>query len=250
MVIQSLPQNKIVSLPQTIFFSDTDKGRHERSRTVSIYGKHPNLMITGRDQESANLASELFPHARTAAYPDFVLSLEDERWSSGQFAYKTKDDSTLCCLRVDDESALGQAGRQKVLELVGGKAEHYDTTFSHRIEVDSRVEQLRKTLLHFSKFGSVVTDRYHGLIFAVLSRVPTVALSTVDHKLTSAFEWFEEIPYVRFAESVDQVPALLEEVRSIDTQAVNNGWNQKYFDPLASEVKTWLSSGSYRIPIA
>ena len=240
LVIQSLPTQRIVSLPQTIYFSDTEVGRQEREITRRIYNQHPHLLIAGRDLRSAEIAGELFPNAKTLALPDFVLSLNPQEWVTCQDSSTDAREATLCCLRMDDESALGDSGRQQVLDLVDGPTEHFDTTISSHIEVDGRVEKLHNTLRHFMRFRSVVTDRYHGLIFAVLCRLPTVALPTVDHKLTSAFEWFNEIPYVRFAESLDQVPTLLEEVRSVDLPSVHFDWNEKHFTPFAKQVTNWF----------
>ena len=75
LIIKTFPNNKIVSLPQTIYFSDTPRGKKERLISQRIYNSHSNLTIIGRDKESGKLAQELFPEALTFSMPDFVLSL-------------------------------------------------------------------------------------------------------------------------------------------------------------------------------
>ena len=75
LLISTFTRNQIVSLPQTIYFSDTSNGNKEREKTRRIYATHPNLTIIARDPQSGELATELFPKAQTFCMPDFVLSL-------------------------------------------------------------------------------------------------------------------------------------------------------------------------------
>ncbi len=94
---------------------------------------------------------------------------------------------------------------------------------------------LVRTLSHFASHDSVVTDRYHGLIFSVICGKPAVVLPTVDHKLTSAIEWFRDIRNVRFCEDVKSIPRLLDEVRAA-TDVIYPDFNAVYFDRLPGFV--------------
>lgn len=100
LVIKSFPKNKIISLPQTIHFSETKIGRREKENTRKIYAAHPNLTVIGRDPKSGEIAEELFPKAKTYCMPDFVLSLPPK--NSG---IKNTTPKVLLCLRLDSESA-------------------------------------------------------------------------------------------------------------------------------------------------
>lgn len=230
LVIKSFPGNKIVSLPQTIHFSETEVGRREKENTRRIYAAHLNLTIIGRDPRSGELAQELFPHAETHCMPDFVLSLPPK--DSGS---KNNPPKVLLCLRLDSESALNQTQRQQIADSIPLETIPYDTTLNKPILVEQRESILNGTLNLFSEADVIVTDRYHGLIFTVLCQKPCVVLRTVDHKLTSAIHWFKDIPSIMFAENIDEVPGLvgkclnIENVKSID-------WNKIYFDPLSQEI--------------
>jgi pyruvyl transferase EpsI len=226
-LIQAFPRNRIVSLPQTIFFSDTPRGREEREITRRIYAAHPRLTIIGRDPVSGALAAELFPRARTFALPDFVLSLPgDPPRAPPEGAPKV-----LLCLRRDDESALSEADRDALGAALKLPCTRFDTTLERRIPTARRERILDETLALFRAHDAVVTDRYHGLIFAVLCRRPAVVLPTVDHKLTSAFHWFTDVPFVRLAASTAAVPGLLREVLA-SPRAGGPDWNAQYFDRL------------------
>ncbi|WP_158631899.1 polysaccharide pyruvyl transferase family protein [Chroococcidiopsis cubana] len=226
LVILAFPKNQIISLPQTIYFSDTPTGRREQENTRTIYATHPNLTIIGRDQRSGELAAELFPKAQTFCMPDFVLSL-----SPSQSDKRNNPPKVLLCMRLDDESALTAEQRREIAICLPYQCTYYDTTLAEPIKVSERKVVLEDALSLFRAFDVVVTDRYHGLIFAVLCRKPCVVLRTVDHKLTSAMYWFKNVPFVTFAQELADIPSVVESCLAIKTQEVPN-WNAEYFDKI------------------
>ena len=225
-MICTFNHNQIISLPQTIYFSDTPDGDLERENSRRIYATHPELTVIGRDPRSGELAAELFPQAKSFCLPDFVLSLPTR-----QSAVRNELPKILLCLRLDDESALTPEQRQSIGDSLPYECTYYDTTLEKEIEVDRRTETLEATLGKFLAADVVVTDRYHGLIFTVLCQKPCVVLRTVDHKLTSAIHWFEELPAVMFAQNIDEVPALVERCLQADSSKTVD-WSEKYFDRL------------------
>jgi pyruvyl transferase EpsI len=229
-IIEAFPRNRIISLPQTIFFSDTEKGRAEKEHTRTIYGRHEALTVLGRDRESAALAGSLFPRATTFAVPDFVLSLPDH------VSVSAADGRILLCLRRDDEGVLSPADRAYLETSLCAPVTPFDTTLDERgIELADRTKVVDSTLDLFARHAAVVTDRYHGVIFAVLTRRPCVVLPTVDHKLTSAIEWFTGISNVRMASEPKDVPRLLELVME-DESPTYPDWNATYFDSLPTRL--------------
>jgi pyruvyl transferase EpsI len=229
-IIQSFTKNQIISLPQTIYFSDTSTGRIEREKSRQIYGTHQNLTIIGRDPRSGELAAELFPKANTFCMPDFVLSLPPK-----VSPLKEQAPKILLCLRLDDESALTPEQRQKIGDSLPYECTYFDTTLDKPIQIDERESTLENTLRLFLDADIVVTDRYHGLIFTVLCQKPCIVLRTIDHKLTSAMHWFQDVPFVRFAQSLEEVPSLVEIVLKIENRTAPD-WNTTYFDKIPTLV--------------
>ena len=228
--IRSFPDHKIISLPQTIYFSDTPRGRKERENTRRIYAAHPDLTIIARDAQSGRIANELFPRATTFSIPDFVLSLPPRR--------RLREDTTgkvLLCLRRDIEAALTPEERERIPGIIPYRTDFFDTTFSHPIKARDRETLLTQTLDYFSSFDGIITDRYHGVIFAVICRRPCLVLPTVDHKLTSAIEWFREVPFISIARNLDEIPGKLKNCLSVKDRSVPD-WNQLYFDGLPSKL--------------
>jgi pyruvyl transferase EpsI len=238
-MIEAFPDNRIVSLPQTIFFSDTPLGRHEREISRGIYGRHRGLTIVGRDETSGRLAEEMFPQAQIATMPDFVLSLRAEDFALTPAAAHA--DRIMLCLRLDDESAFDKRQRRALAESLGRPATMYDTTLDHDIPAADRLRILTETLSLFDGHRAVVTDRFHGLIFAVLCRKPAVVLPTVDHKLTSAIAWFKDIPNVQLCQKLGEVPATLERVLATPV-AQYPDFNALYFDRLPNILAQWPHS--------
>ena len=106
---------------------------------------------------------------------------------------------------------------------------YYDTRLSEPIEVTEREAVLENTLKLFRASDVVITDRFHGVIFAVLCQTPCVVLRTVDHKLTSAMHWFKDIPFVMLADRLEAVPSLVERCLTIENRKVRD-WNLECFD--------------------
>ncbi len=231
-MIMNFPNNKIVSLPQTINFHGTVSGQRELSISKDIYNSHKDLTIVARDHQSFELANTYFNECKTDEAPDFVLSYNTDHLSLDR---KTNG-KILFCLREDSESALNAQETQRLLSSLQRPYDVFDTTISQDIGNDERKRKLDDTLNMFSEYDAIVTDRFHGLIFSVLCKKPTVVLPTVDHKLTSAFDWFDSVNFVKFADSIEDVPAAFTEVlTSTDFSTVD--WHEAYFDKIAKYLR-------------
>jgi len=231
LIIKTFTKNRIVSLPQTIYFSDTPRGKNECSISQRIYNSHPDLTIIGRDKESEKLARELFPDALTFSMPDFVLSLPFY-----PSAEKNEPPGVLLCLRKDDESILSPENLESLTSELPYQCSYFDTTLDTPIKVRQRETTLKKILDYFYSFDIIITDRYHGLIFAIICRKPCLVLRTVDHKLTSALDWFADVPFVFYVEDIKSIPARVSEALSIKSFNVPD-FNEKYFDRLPEKIK-------------
>lgn len=228
-IIRAFPNNRILSLPQTISFSDTSLGKKQKKKTAQIYGRHKHLMVVSRDMVSARLAETLFPRAIRAAMPDFVLSLNPAHF--GVDINEPTNGRILACLRNDDESNIGLEQRKELLGLLGENVTLYDTHMDEAFDVTRRDEIIADTLRLFASHDCVVTDRFHGTIFSVLCRKPTVIMPTVDHKLTSGVAWFKEINSVAFCDGMGDVPTKLAFVRA-QKNITYPDFNELYFDQL------------------
>lgn len=226
-VISTFPDHPIISLPQTIYFSDTAKGRKELAKSVEVYNRHPRLLIMARDVVSYKLAKKHFPQCRTNLCPDFVLYLDDElsAWASRQ----DRSERVLLCLRHDEESILDTEDRHRLAEALPYPCDTYDTTIPRPIPRASRRAELDRTVDLFSSHALVVTDRMHGMVFSVVTRTPCIALPTVDHKIRASYEWFREVRGLQFLQDITPLAEAAAELHGAQVDVPIN-WRETYFE--------------------
>ncbi len=231
-IIKNFPKNKIISLPQTIFFSNTQKGIKELEMTKLIYNKHKDLAIIARDSYSFKLAKDYFPKCKTSACPDFVLyltpcdNINEER------------KNVLLCLRNDPESIIDEQLKDKIkkwIEDLGEDYREYDTTLDRNIPKENREEELNIALNLFRKHKIIITDRLHSIIFSVITKTPCIALKTTDHKLEESVKWFKDLNYIFYAKNYEKLPETMNKAIRIG-QFNDINWKKLYFDDLKSKI--------------
>ena len=231
LLIDIFKNNKIISLPQTIYFSDTPQGHREKACSSRVYQAHPNLTIITRDTKSEELSKKLFPNAKSFSMPDFVLSLKTTNSQTGN-----KHPKILLCLRRDNQSNITYEQREQLCATLPYPYTCFDTLYRQPIEKHLCQDILQETLDYFAGYDAVVTDRLHALIFAIVCRRSCVALPNIDHKLSSAMDWFQGIHFVALANKPDEVPYLLEKCLSASDRKVPD-WNTEYFDKLPAMIE-------------
>lgn len=226
-LVRAFPNNRIISLPQTVSFSDTAEGRQLLRASISAYESHRNLVLVARDHRSLELARTWFRGATVDICPDFVLNYDYSRSSA------LRNGRCLLCLRHDSESVIDAEAIQTKIEEMDMEWDPYDTTLSKPIRVSQRSRVLHETLHRFARYSLVVTDRFHGLIFAVLARTPVVVLPTVDHKLESGVEWFEGFDRVVYCEDLHIARCAHRAVNASTSQFDTRGFFGVHFDRLS-----------------
>ena len=232
--ITNFPDNKIISLQQTIFFSNTEAGKKELEVSKKIYNDHEDLTVIARDYHSFKLAQKYFPKCKTMVYPDFVLYLD----TYFNREPEVQRENILLCLRNDTESIINDEIRHEIKEYIRDFGEYcteFDTTFDYNILKENIEKELKTTLQLFRRHELIITDRFHGVIFSVLTKTPCIALGTVDHKLTDSIKWFKNLNYVYYIDNLKNLPNAIEIAINADNFN-NDDWNGLYFDHLKSDI--------------
>lgn len=194
------PQVRMIILPQTVnFYAPVF------ARTASqIFSKRPNLNLLCRDEISYKNAQGLFPGTELKLFPDIVTSL------IGTKRFSHAREGILFCLRNDIE---GLYTREEMLALrkrfEGVRSEITDTSVQvKRGEMEQRRENLIwQKIEEFARYQLVITDRYHGTIFAAIASTPVIVINSTDHKLSSGVKWFPQEHFqgmVYFARDLDE----------------------------------------------
>jgi pyruvyl transferase EpsI len=188
-------------MPVSIFFHDNDFGKLELEKSSSIYNKHHNLTIISRDEMSFDFAKKYFYKVNNVLAPDAVTSLDgilsnvDVNRSGVQFF-----------LRRDIEKILSDDIINEIkfyLKKNGIQYNISDTTVPYEVKEEKRETEVFSRLVMAKKARLVITDRYHGLIFSVITRTPVIVFKSFDTKISSGVKWFKNLDWVYYLSEND-----------------------------------------------
>ena len=187
-LVKSFPQNPIVIMPQTVNFHK----RKEAYKTGKIYKEHPRLLFLSRDRKSDQYAHEFFGNTNIRLCPDIVTS------QIGTMYWDLPREGVLICVRNDGEKLYTD---QQIKELSGKFEEAFLKTSIIDTNYPSNIRDFKEAfpscyhekLCQFASARVVITDRYHGTIFAMITNTPVIVLATRDHKVKTGTEWFAGI---------------------------------------------------------
>lgn len=225
---QMFTDRAIWIFPQTIYYKDENNLKH----TAAIMNNHGRVTLMARDEISYKTAQKYFTNCKVLLYPDIVTSL------IGTTTYCNKRDGVLFCIRNDREAFYSKEQIEGLKRrFSGNKVEQTDTTLKVWFKeiVKNREHYIQKECDYYSHFKVIITDRYHGTIFSLVSGTPVVVLQTSDHKLSSGVKWFPEEfkDYVSYAKGLDEAYAMALEKLSKDlTYQLPPYFKENYYDKL------------------
>lgn len=197
LIISKFKKNKVISFPQSIYYSNTTGGKYFLKRAQKIFQRHPNLEIWSRDILSFNIAEKYFKTNVLRLLPDIVLTLDKTDANS----YKHRK-GVLMCLRNDKEANLKNIPLiLKIKELITTKYSitYCDTDLGNiLISQDEQEIYLNAIWSKFRKAELIITDRLHGMIFAFITGTPAIILPCNNPKIEMCFNWINECNYIRF----------------------------------------------------
>lgn len=186
-------ENKIVLMPQTCHFSESNAGKIELDKTEALFRSHSDLTLFAREEYSFNVMKDAFQNA-VYLTPDIVLSLHLS-------IPPKKREGVAVCLRSDREGAIDIAAKQWIVELCKGlfhDVTQIDTCTNEKIAINKREEKLMNFWENLSGKKLLITDRLHGMIFAAITNTPCVVLSNSNYKIKGVYQWIKNIPWIRF----------------------------------------------------
>jgi exopolysaccharide biosynthesis predicted pyruvyltransferase EpsI len=225
-VIRAFPRNRIIQLPQSIWFNHSSN----LARARAVFDSHPDLTILVRDQRSLEIARNEF-RATSVICPDMAFAL-------GPLQKPIAPDRDLVCLLRQDiesrrhSSASVELGAVPVdwvtdqpsmrLRLGRVLVEHhrrfprvfdwsYPLLWSPYLRLWDGMagERLRRGCKILSRGKLVVTDRLHGHILSLLLGIPHIVLDNSYGKLSSFYQtWTRVSALAHWAETPDEAAAL------------------------------------------
>lgn len=238
-IISTFPNNKIISFPQSIDFENTLIGQKEFQTTIDVYGNHKNFTIFSREEKSHNIMKNNFNN-EVKLVPDTVIYL------TGKIEFKENFDreKVLICFRNDKEKITSKDITCTFVEFL--REHHFndiEITDTHlgryHFEPDEKSKLLATTLKKFLTAKIAITDRLHGMIFALITKTPCIAFDNSNKKISSTYNtWLKDIPYIKVVDSFEELEILnsINELSKIDTNALDIKFDEK-FQILFEELK-------------
>lgn len=180
-IIKSFPNNKIISLPQSVKFFD-DK---ELKKSQRIYNAHSNLLLLLRDDASMEFASKHLTNTALFRTEDIVMSY--------QFAVPERldNENVLFLERHDREKGSDDVERIRSTVHALGYPNYTSDTVLEGLHAPSEGIEARLVYdkideIHAARL--VVTNRLHGAIFALLAGRPVIVVDNNYGKIAGALQ--------------------------------------------------------------
>ena len=189
-VVAGYPENRIIVLPQTIYFSTPEKMR----RSASLFRQHPDVHICVRDVDSYETALAFSDHVYLMpdmAHQLYPVDMEPSPGPGGNLLISrmdgekktAHDPAEFGALTVTDWPQLvgmrekGSEGFRRVMKVLH---RHGPDLLGNRIMSDlwSRYANMLtdSAIRLFSAHELIITDRLHGHILACLMDKPSIVL--------------------------------------------------------------------------
>ncbi len=234
-VLSDFPKNRVLVFPQTIFFSNTGHPDYTPERAHLSYNGRDGLILTAREEESFSQMKELFPDTKIILVPDIVLWETMDRFG----AVPQERSGVMICRRFDCEAAISDAAWNRIehsISAMGLNLRWTEMDSEKGIGKDLRSELVRRKMQEYCSAALVVTDRLHGMVFSALTGTPCIVFGNYNHKIHGTYEWIKYLPYIRYAESVEEAEQFIPELLAMKDCQYDNTPLMPYFEQLKEVV--------------
>lgn len=234
-IVENFPYNKIVFLPQTVKF----KNQKILENVQNFYGKYDNIYFFARDKISYDIYKSIFPeHRNVHCFPDIVTT------EIGNYDFNNNErNGILLCVRNDveklysfQEISLLKEKLQKIAK-VSLSDTNSETKENSLKEYWKKIEE---TIDDYAQYQVIITDRYHGTIFALIANTPVIILKTTDHKVVTGADWFKGVyeDYVYVVNDLEEASQVAQQiVTGFEYRKLPSYFKEKYYDRLKDIIE-------------
>ena len=234
-VISRFKNKNVISLPQTIYFTDDDNGKFEFEKTKKIYNANSNLLLIAREDTSYRIMKDNFNKCKVIECPDIVFYLNNKL---GMNKFERKQ--IMTCLRKDKETYLSIESKQEFiceLNKLYDNVVETDTVVNRNVNIIEREMELFNIWEEFYKSKVVITDRLHGMIFCAITKTPCIVVRSLDHKIVESYKWIKDLNYIKLVDNLEfeQIQPIIEDF--INLKDIDNfDFDNMYFNRILNEI--------------
>lgn len=209
-IVKKCKKNKIIMFQQSICFSDCAESKKIMEETKKIYNLHPDFTIITREKTSYQNALKIFKNNRILLYPDMATYL----FKKYKFNTHSARNGIAWCIRNDTEKYYSDEQLDNIFVAISEKHQinKIDTLMSKTIQPTCREKELYNFINLLMKYQITITDRFHGIIFSIMSGTPCIALRSKDHKIIDGVKWFKDYNGIVYTDNIKNIPEIVEEL--------------------------------------
>lgn len=229
-IVSGLPNNKIIIMPQSIYFENTNEGKEQLRISNEVYLFHKNLIVCIREPERLDYIDNLFGNKlNLKVYPDMVFSMERQAGCSMRKGIGL-------CFRTDKESLISEEKKQEIIELLDDEITLFDMHTDKLVVGFERNECINKIISMISGFRYVITDRLHCMLVCMVSGTPCIAFDNLTGKLSNVHQWIDDSSYINIVKSIEEAIAYVRQYSGNEEDKWCS-WSNTYkrFEDLAKE---------------
>ena len=234
-VLTNFVDNKVIFFPQTIYFSDDEEGKKHKKKCTEIYDSHNNMYVFVREETSYVIGKDDMKLKRVHLVPDMALLLDS-------ISVENKK-NVILCLRNDREKVLSKEVEN---QIIAGLKKYYedeeiiytDTVIDKNVWERERHTEVYKKVNEFANSKIVVTDRLHGMVFALLAGTSCIVFGNVNYKVKGLYQWIKNNGYIRFVNNIEEFDSVISEIK----QCRNNAYDKKSIENEYKQLEKVLLS--------
>ncbi|ATF41225.1 exopolysaccharide biosynthesis protein [Weissella paramesenteroides] len=199
-------------------FENNEDGEIEKQKSQEAYRKNPNLVLVARDAQSFHRMQSTFDNP-VIFTPDMVLYMKPVNWNFNR-------NGALFVLRHDSEKVVKKSTIDNIKDILGNErpVKRVDTVLDEpqKITPVTREALFDSELELFSHQEIIITDRWHAMVFSVLTGTPCLLFGNSYGKGQHAyFDWLEHINWVSYTdkEDTERIKRQINAVMEVKTHA-------------------------------
>lgn len=230
-LIEAYPQNKIIIMPQSIYFSEDDFGKEIQETTKHVFERR-NLNVCLRDNYSYERMRNLSTSkCQIGLFPDIALFYKNK-----QGLLKRNENKVGWFLRKDKESRLNPTMLKEIKDIFinDGKVLRESTMqYDSIILKENRQLAIVEKLEEISTYEFVVTDQLHCMISCYLTKTPCIAMNNISKKVEGVYQWIKDCEYIFVAEKPVEITEIYKKIKRINYESFrlnfeNNRWDKLF----------------------
>lgn len=217
-IIKLYPDNKVVILPQTVFYEDMSLLQSD----VDFYAAHPNVTICAREQVSFNFLTENFKN-QVLLLPDMAFYLDLKKYKvfedENRVLYLKRTDKELVNANMEKIPANSEQHDWPTYENHYGEFDMVER-FTHLLRIIFKICGLRDRILarledwkrnwyyrrkyvqmgvsFLSPYHTIYTTRLHVLILGVLLAKEIYLINNTSGKVVNFYNtWLNELDSIK-----------------------------------------------------